>query len=82
MHQWLPVGSGEGMCGAMAVYVLLFCLSHLAADTMTVGSWECTIIKLRDAAYHDILASAGLELTLLLSSALCISDFLGSGEGM
>ena len=71
------------MCGAMAVYVLLFCLSHLAADTMTVGSWECTIIKLGDdAAYHDILASAGLELTLLLSSALCISDFLGSGEGI
>ncbi|CAB1105517.1 unnamed protein product [Ectocarpus sp. CCAP 1310/34] len=27
------------------VYVLLFCLSHLAADTMTVGSWECTIIN-------------------------------------
>ncbi|CAB1100258.1 unnamed protein product [Ectocarpus sp. CCAP 1310/34] len=49
---------------------------------MTVGSWECTIIKLGDAAYHDILASAGLEITLLLSSALCISGFLGSGEGM
>ena len=64
------------------VYVLLFCLSHLAADTMTVGSWECTIIKLGDAAYHDILVSAGLELTLLLSFALCISGFLGSGEGI
>ncbi|CAB1104733.1 unnamed protein product [Ectocarpus sp. CCAP 1310/34] len=50
---------------------------------MTVGSWECTIIKLGDAAYHDILASAGLEMTLLLSSALlCISGFLGLGEGM
>ncbi|CAB1105394.1 unnamed protein product [Ectocarpus sp. CCAP 1310/34] len=49
---------------------------------MTVGSWECTIIKLGDAAYHDILASAGLEITLLLSSALCISGFLGSGEGI
>ncbi|CAB1111270.1 unnamed protein product [Ectocarpus sp. CCAP 1310/34] len=49
---------------------------------MTVGSWECTIIKLGDAAYHDILASAGLEITLLLSSALCISGFLGLGEGM
>ncbi|CAB1107420.1 unnamed protein product [Ectocarpus sp. CCAP 1310/34] len=49
---------------------------------MTVGSWECTIIKLGDAAYHDILASAGLEITLLLSSALCISGFLGSSEGI
>ncbi|CAB1110946.1 unnamed protein product [Ectocarpus sp. CCAP 1310/34] len=47
---------------------------------MTVGSWECTIIKLGDAAYHDILASAGLEITLLLSSALCISGFLDSSE--
>ncbi|CAB1103698.1 unnamed protein product [Ectocarpus sp. CCAP 1310/34] len=51
------LGSGEGTCGAMAVYALLFCLSHLAADT-----WECTIIKLGGVAYHDILASAGLEL--------------------
>ncbi|CAB1120930.1 unnamed protein product [Ectocarpus sp. CCAP 1310/34] len=42
---------------------------------MSLGSWECTIIKLGDAAYHDILASAGLEITLLLSSALCISGF-------
>ncbi|CAB1113854.1 unnamed protein product [Ectocarpus sp. CCAP 1310/34] len=49
---------------------------------MTVGSCECTIIRLGDAACHDILASAGLEITLLLSSALCISGFLGSGEGM
>ncbi|CAB1118002.1 unnamed protein product [Ectocarpus sp. CCAP 1310/34] len=50
---------------------------------MTVGSWECTIIKLGDAAYHDILASAGLEITLfLLSSALCISGILGSSEGI
>ena len=66
----------------MMMYVLLFCVGHLAADTMTVGSWECTIIKLGDAAYHDILASAGLELTLLLSSALCISGFLGSSESI
>lgn len=52
------------------------------------GSWECTIFDLGDAAvlqhtrttidilaYHDILALAGLELTILLSSTLCISDF-------
>ncbi|CAB1113128.1 unnamed protein product [Ectocarpus sp. CCAP 1310/34] len=50
---------------------------------MTVGSWECTIIKLGDAAYHDILASAGLELTLfLLSSGLSINGFLDSSEGI
>ncbi|CAB1121366.1 unnamed protein product [Ectocarpus sp. CCAP 1310/34] len=52
------------------------------------GSWVgvlplcCRIIKLGDAAYHDILASAGLEIPLLLSSALCISGFLGSSEGI
>ena len=41
----------------------------------------CTIANLGDAAQFDILASAGLELTLLLSSILYVGDFLDSGEG-
>ena len=40
---------------------------------MTAGSLRCTMFNFGYVAHHDILASAGLELALLLPSTLALS---------